>query len=147
MLKWIVRNRAVWLFHCVYLQNVFTNHISNIYIKQDLVLNNQQWLICHQMKLNNWKKARWELHKDVVCFFKQIPVAPPPQNSGYMATYLPLLQIINVRWARHVWHCWRNQDELIIDIFQWIPIYKKYQCQTTSQNLLSLVMLLILSTV
>ena len=33
MLNWIVRNRTVWSFNCVYLQNVFTNHISNIYAK------------------------------------------------------------------------------------------------------------------
>ena len=33
MLKWIVRNRTVYSFNCVYLQNVFTNHISNICVK------------------------------------------------------------------------------------------------------------------
>ena len=31
MLNWIVRNRTVWSFSYVYLQNVFTNHIFNIY--------------------------------------------------------------------------------------------------------------------
>ena len=30
MLNWIVRNRTVWLFNCVYLQSVFTNHKSYI---------------------------------------------------------------------------------------------------------------------
>ena len=30
---WIVRNRTVWSFNCVYQQNVFTNHIFNIYVK------------------------------------------------------------------------------------------------------------------
>ena len=33
MLNWIVRNRTVWLFNCVYLQNVFANHIFNVYVK------------------------------------------------------------------------------------------------------------------
>ena len=42
MLNQIVRNRTVWSFNCVYLQNVFTN----------LALNNQQWLICHKTKAN-----------------------------------------------------------------------------------------------
>ena len=35
----------------MYLQNVFTNYIFNIYAKKkDLVLNTQQWLICHKTK-------------------------------------------------------------------------------------------------
>ena len=33
MLNLIVRNRTVWLFNCMYLQNVFTNHIFDIYVK------------------------------------------------------------------------------------------------------------------
>ena len=33
MLNRIVRNKTVWSFNCVYLQNVFTNHIFNIYVK------------------------------------------------------------------------------------------------------------------
>ena len=48
MINWIVRNRTVWFFNCVYQQNVFTNHIFNIHVKQELVLNNQKLLICHK---------------------------------------------------------------------------------------------------
>ena len=33
MLNWIVRKGTVWSFNWVYLQNVFTNHIFNIYVK------------------------------------------------------------------------------------------------------------------
>ena len=33
MLNWMVRNRTVWSFNCVYLQNVLTNHIFNTYVK------------------------------------------------------------------------------------------------------------------
>ena len=33
MLNRIVWNRTVGLFDCVYLQNVFTNHIFDLYIK------------------------------------------------------------------------------------------------------------------
>ena len=29
----MVRNRTVWSFDCVYLQNVLTNHKFNIYVK------------------------------------------------------------------------------------------------------------------
>ena len=33
MLNWNVRNRTVLSFSYAYLQNVFTNHIFNIYVK------------------------------------------------------------------------------------------------------------------
>ena len=33
MLNWNIKTRTVWLFNSVYLQNVFTNHIFDIYIK------------------------------------------------------------------------------------------------------------------
>ena len=33
MLNWIVRNRTVWSFNSVYLQNRFINHIFDIYVK------------------------------------------------------------------------------------------------------------------
>ena len=82
MINWIVRNRTVLSFICVYQQYVFTNHIFDIYIyiyKQGLLLNNKQCLICHKTKPNqkcfntkcqchNWsylKKrilARWSYH-------------------------------------------------------------------------------------
>ena len=50
MVNWIIKNRTVWSSNWVYLQNVFTNHIFNIYVKQNLALNYQQWLICHKQK-------------------------------------------------------------------------------------------------
>ena len=33
MLNWIAKNRTVLSFNCVYLQNVFTNHILNACVK------------------------------------------------------------------------------------------------------------------
>ena len=33
MLNWIIRNRTVWSFNCVYQQYAFTNHIFDIYVK------------------------------------------------------------------------------------------------------------------
>ena len=36
------------------INNVFTNHIYSIFMnKEDLALNNLQWLICHKTKPNN----------------------------------------------------------------------------------------------
>ena len=33
MINWIDRSRIVWSFNCVYQQNVFITHISNIHVK------------------------------------------------------------------------------------------------------------------
>ena len=38
MLNWIVRNRTIWSFNRVYLQNVFTYRIFNIYAKAGFVI-------------------------------------------------------------------------------------------------------------
>ena len=70
ILKSIVRNRTVSSFNCVYLQNVFTNHIFYIYVKiYNLALNNQQWLICHKAKTNqtNSLTFRYEINA-LTCF-------------------------------------------------------------------------------
>ena len=34
MLNWIVRNRTVGSFNCVYQQSVFTNDVFNLYVKR-----------------------------------------------------------------------------------------------------------------
>ena len=55
MLNLIVRNRTVWSFNYVYLQNIFTNNSCNLHVKKDLALDNQQWLICHETQPNQIK--------------------------------------------------------------------------------------------
>ena len=35
----------------------------------------------------------------------------------------PITKTIQVRRARHAWHCWRSKDELISDVLQWTPAY------------------------
>ena len=48
-----VQKMSTGLFKNIILQNVFTNPIYLIYMnKQDLTLNNQQWLICHKTQPN-----------------------------------------------------------------------------------------------
>ena len=36
-----------------------------------------------------------------------------PQNS------------IQIRWARHMGHCWKSKDELISDVLQWTPSHRR----------------------
>ena len=33
----------------------------------------------------------------------------------------PIMKTIQVRWTRHVGHCWRSRDKLISDILSWNP--------------------------
>ena len=40
------------------------------------------------------------------------------QLYGYLP---PIIQTIQVRWTRHVGHCWRSWDELISNILLWTP--------------------------
>ena len=35
----------------------------------------------------------------------------------------PITKTIQVRWIRHVGHCWRSRDELISDVLLWIPTH------------------------
>ena len=35
----------------------------------------------------------------------------------------PITKTIQVRCTRHARHCWRSRDELISDVFLWIPTY------------------------
>ena len=35
----------------------------------------------------------------------------------------PITKTIQVRRTRHAGHCWRSKDELISDVFLWIPAY------------------------
>ena len=37
-------------------------NILYLYVKMDLALNNQQWLICYKTKLNETKRCRWKLN-------------------------------------------------------------------------------------
>ena len=62
MVNWIVRNRIIWSFKYVYLQNVFTKHISNIYVKQDLELNNLKWFTCHETQSKQTKPEKITLY-------------------------------------------------------------------------------------
>ena len=62
--KWLIVNRMIriryqysktfnWVPKNCYLQNVFSNPIYLIYMyKEDLALNNLQWLICHKTQTN-----------------------------------------------------------------------------------------------
>ena len=49
-------------------------------------------------------------------FWRQHPTIQ--QLYGHL---LPITKTIQVRWTRHVGHCWRSKDKLISDILLWTP--------------------------
>ena len=70
------------------------------------------------MKLK--KKVKWELQRILSAILNK----SWKQYLHKSAAVQPLSfisQTIQVRWARHSEHCWRNKDELISYILQWTP--------------------------
>ena len=55
MLDWIVRNRTVYSFNFLHLQNVFTHHIFNIYVKTGFGF---KWPTMFDMPENQTKSSR-----------------------------------------------------------------------------------------
>ena len=67
------------------------------------------------------EKVWWELHKDAVGCFEQIPEAAPYKTAVVQS--LCISQIIQVRSTKDSGHCWRRREELINGILQWIPTH------------------------
>ena len=66
------------------------------------------------------EKAWWQLHKNAASNIEQVLRQHPTKQQLY-SHLPPIMKIIQVRWTRCAWHCWRSKDELISDILQWTP--------------------------
>ena len=44
------------------------------------------------------------------------------------------MKTIQVRWTRHVGHCWRSKDELISDVLLWTPTYGRAKAGRPAQT-------------
>ena len=69
---------------------------------------------CMEKKLDgNYTRMLWAiLNKS----WRQHPTKQ--QLYGHLP---PITKTIQVRWTRHMGHCWRSKDELISDILLWTP--------------------------
>ena len=46
-------------------------------------------------------------------------------SKQQLCSYLsPISKTIQIRWTRHMGHCWRNKDELISDILLWTSAHR-----------------------
>ena len=45
-----------------------------------------------------------------------------PKKQQLYSHLPPISKTIQVRWTRHVGHCWRSKDKLISDILLWTPL-------------------------
>ena len=85
-------------------------------VKTALWMHHKDADITHREK--GWRK----LHKNAMSYIEQILEATIHETTAEW----PLtsdLKTIQVRQTRHTGHCWRNKDELISDVFLWIPTY------------------------
>ena len=48
-----------------------------------------------------------------------------PTKQQLYGHLLPIRKTIQVRWTRHVGHCWRSKDKLISDILLWNPSHRQ----------------------
>ena len=44
-----------------------------------------------------------------------------PTKQQLYGHLLPISKTIQIRWTRHVGHCWRSKDKHINDVLLWIP--------------------------
>ena len=98
-------------------------------MKNDLALNNLQWLICHKTQPKKKKKKldgnyTRMLRAILNEFWRQHPTKH--QLYGHLP---PITKTIKVRRTRHAGHCWRSGDELISDVLPMDPPHMAKQKQ------------------
>ena len=73
---------------------------------------------------SNQSRRRKTLNLNLLKSALKVDNLPHPacvEGLGKYGHLPPIMKIIQVRWTRHVGHCWRNKDELLNDILQWTP--------------------------
>ena len=54
-----------------------------------------------------------------------------PQQYGHLP---PIMKTIQVRWTRHVGHCWRSKDKLISNILLWTPSHERAKARRPTRT-------------
>ena len=57
-----------------------------------------------------------------------------PTKQQLYGNLPPITKTIQVRWTRHVEHCWRSRDELISDILLWTPSHGRAKAEDDQQE-------------
>ena len=69
------------------------------------------------------EKARWELHKNAMCYSEHISEATPHKITAERPL-APYRKIIQVRWTRHAGHSWKSNDERLNKNLLWTPKHR-----------------------
>ena len=77
-----------------------------IVIENKPFLNSFWFIILYSINLLNVMCTSWRQHPTKQQLYGHLP---------------PIMKTIQVRWTRHVGHCWRNKYELISGILLWTP--------------------------
>ena len=86
----------------------------------------------HNSSINvgfHWSKeinSRYEFLQLLLCW-----VQPPGLLYDHL---LPISKTIQVRWTRHVGHCWRSRDKLISDILLWTPSHGRAKVERPART-------------
>ena len=117
--------------------------------KEDLALNNLQWLICHKINPNQIKRSFFQAAVVSILLYgcttrtltkrlekkldgNYIRMLRATLNKSWrqhptrhqLYGHLPsITKTIQVRLTRHAGHCWGSRDELISYLLLWTPTY------------------------
>ena len=69
-----------------------------------------------------WEKAKWELHKNAICYFERILEAAPHKTAAVQ----PLTSCLanhSSKTKKHAGSCWRSKDKYISNILLRTPTH------------------------
>ena len=139
MINWIVYERTIGSFNCMYINDWFFNcFVTNTFffgffqaaVVSILLYGCTTWTLTKRLEKkldgNYTIMLRAVLNKS----WRQHPTRH--QLYGHLP---PITKTIQVRRTRHAGHCWRSKDELISDVLLWTPHIWPCKSRTTSSNL------------
>ena len=115
---WQAKQRtAIDRLSIIWKSNQF-DKIKHIFFPSNSCVDSTLWM--HHMD-TDWayrEKARWQLHKNDTMNKSWKQHLTKQQLYSHLP---PTEKNIQIRWMRHVGHCWRNKNELISNILLWVP--------------------------
>ena len=137
MLTWIVWNRTVWWFHCLYQRTKAWTAIDRLSIIWKSDLTDKMKLSFFQAAVvlillygcTTWTQTK-RLEKKLDGNYTRMLWAilnrswwQHPTRHQLYGHLPPITKTIQAGRTRYAGHCWRSKDELISDVLLWTPTY------------------------
>ena len=81
------------------------------------------------------QKARWEVHKNAMCYDEKFMKATPHETAAVWPL-TPISQTIQIRKIRNAEHCRRLKDEIISDVVLWTLTHRDTRVGQPTRNYL-----------